>query len=131
MNTLRKLWDNGKQIHEELNLHFENKKLISWEVEPKRVQETYTREVVESLVQDLIKRKMITFWNDIPKLWVSVPIWDIGVQSEEGGENPYFIETFHYNGDNEDEDIWRDDCNVPVPLHKFMGFRKELNCTDF
>jgi hypothetical protein len=131
MNTLRKLWDGGKQIHEDLYLRFENRELVSWEVRPSRLEDLYTREVVEGIVSDLRKRKMITFWDDIPKLTVSVPIWDIGVESEEGNEeSPLFIETFHYHGVDEDEDIWRDDCNVPVPLHKFMGFRRELNMSD-
>jgi hypothetical protein len=131
MNTLRKIWDSGLQIHQELYLTFENKNLVKWEVRPERVNDTYTREVVESLVKDLRKRKMITFWDDVPNLDVSVPIWEIGCESEEGNDDePYYIETFHHDRDVDDE-VWRDDCNVPVPLHKFMGFRKELNVTDF
>jgi hypothetical protein len=131
MNTLRKLWDDGKQIHEDLNLRFENQKLISWEVEPKRIQETYTREVVESLVKDLIQKEMITFWDDVPNMSVSVPIQEIGMDSEEGNEEePLFIETFHYDEDVDDT-LHDRGYDVPMLLHKFMGLSRELNHTDF
>jgi hypothetical protein len=127
MNTLRTLWDNGRTIHEDLYLYFENKELVSFEVKPEKLKNVYTREVVDGLIKDLHERKMITFWDDIPKLLVSVPVWDIGMVDE-----VVFIETFHYHGEEYDEDIWRDDCNVPVPLYKFLGLKKsEVKVTDF
>jgi hypothetical protein len=132
MNTLKTLWDKGLQIHQELELYFQNKTLVRYEVKPERIQETYTREVVESLIQDLRKKKMITFWEDVPNMSVSVPIQEIGVDSEEGNEmEPLFIETFHHDEDNEDNWLHDRDCDVPMLLHKFMGMKKELNHTDF
>jgi hypothetical protein len=132
MNTLKTLWDKGLQIHQELELYFQNKTLVRYEVKPERIQETYTREVVESLFQDLVKKKMITFWDDVPNMSVSVPIQEIGMDSEEGNEmEPLFIETFHHDEDNEDNWLHDRDCDVPMLLHKFMGMKKELNHTDF
>ena len=132
MNTLRKIWDGGTQIHQELELYFQNKTLVRYEVKPERIKETYTREVVEGLIQDLIKKKMITFFDDVPNMSVSVPIWEIGVESEEGNDSePLFIETFHTNDDNDEDWLHDRGCDVPMLLHKFMGMKKELNHTDF
>jgi hypothetical protein len=131
MNTLRKIWSSGTQIHQELELKFHNKELVSWEVKPERIKEVYTREVVEGLVQDLIDKGMITFWDDVPNMSVSVPIQEIGMDSEEGNEQePLFIETFHYDEDLDDTLHFRD-CNVPMLLHKFLGLPREINHTDF
>ena len=132
MNTLRKIWDGGTQIHQELELYFQNKTLVRYEVKPERIKETYTREVVEGLIQDLIKKKMITFFDDVPNMSVSVPIWEIGVESEEGNDSePLFIETFHTNDDNDEDWLHDRGCDVPMLLHKFMGMKRELNHTDF
>jgi hypothetical protein len=122
----------GKRLHIDLELKFSNKTLISYEVTPTELEEVYTREIVESLVQDLIKRKMITFFDDVPNMSVSVPIQEIGYDSEEGNEQePLFIETFHHDDDNEDNWLHDRDCNVPMLLHKFMGMEREINHTDF
>lgn len=132
MNTLRTLWDNGKQIHDDLYLQFDNKKLVTWVVKPERVQETYTQEVVESIVDDLVRCEMITFFDDVPQMKVNVPIWEIGVPSEEGNEqDPYYIETFHYDMDDEQLEGYGKCCDVPRPLHMYLGFERELNHTDF
>ena len=132
MNTLRKIWDGGTQIHQELELYFQNKTLVRYEVKPERIKETYTREVVEGLIQDLIKKKMSTFFDDVPNMSVSVPIWEIGVESEEGNDSePLFIETFHTNDDNDEDWLHDRGCDVPMLLHKFMGMKRELNHTDF
>jgi hypothetical protein len=131
MNTLRKIWDGGTQIHDELNLKFKNKELVSWEVKPSRLEDVYTREVVEGLVKDLIKKEMITFFDDVPNMSVSVPIWEIGVESEEGNDSePLFIETFHTNDDDDEDWLHDRGYDVPVPLHKFLGLPRELNHTD-
>lgn len=132
MNTLRTLWENGHRLHDELELTFSNKTLVSFEVKPTGMEHIYTREVVESLIQDLISKKMITFFDDVPNMSVSVPIQEIGMDSEEGNEEePLFIETFHH--DEDDEDNWLHDrgCDVPVLLHKFLGFKRELNHTSY
>ena len=127
-NTLRKIWNNGYRLHNDLDLVFKNKTLVSYKVEPEFKH--YTQEVVEGIVKDLIDRKMITFFDDIPNMSVSVPIQEIGISSEEGNEQePLFIETFHHNDD--EEDIIDRDCDVPVLLHKYLGFERELNSTDF
>ncbi len=132
MSTLNKIWSMGKRLHIDLELKFSNKTLISYEVTPTELEEVYTREIVESLVQDLIKRKMITFFDDVPNMSVSVPIQEIGYDSEEGNEQePLFIETFHHDDDNEDNWLHDRDCNVPMLLHKFMGMEREINHTDF
>ena len=129
MTTLNKIWEKGLRLHDELELKFSNRELVSFEVTPKF--DHYTREVVESLIQDLIKKKMITFWEDVPNMSVSVPIQEIGYDSEEGNDSePLFIETFHH--DDDDEDNWLHDrgCDVPMLLHKFMGWKREINHTD-
>ena len=129
INTLRQVWDNGLQIHEDLYLEFDNKVLVSYKVQPELPH--YTKEVVLSIVNDLVQREMITFFDDVPQMKVNVPIWEIGVPSEEGNEmNPYYIETFHY--DMEDEMLEGDgkECDVPRPLHHYLGFERELNHTD-
>jgi hypothetical protein len=132
MNTLRKIWDNGNSLHDELELTFSNKTLVSFEVKPTGMEHIYTREVVESLIQDLVSKKMITFFDDVPNMSVSVPIQEIGMDSEEGNEEePLFIETFHHDEDDEDNWLHDRDCDVPVLLHKFLGFRRELNHTSY
>ena len=82
MNTLRQVWDNGNQLHEDLGLVFDNKVLVSYKVVPELPH--YTKEVVEGIVFDLLTREMITFFDDVPQMKVNVPIWEIGVGSEEG-----------------------------------------------
>jgi hypothetical protein len=74
---------------------------------------------------------MITFWDDVPNMSVSVPIQEIGMDSEEGNEEePLFIETFHYDEDVDDT-LHDRGYDVPMLLHKFMGLSRELNHTDF
>ena len=130
MSTLNKIWSMGKRLHVDLELKFSNKELVSFEVTPKF--DHYTREVVEGLVQDLIDKGMITFWDDVPNMSVSVPIQEIGMDSEEGNEEePLFIETFHHDDDNEDNWLHDRGQDVPMLLHKFMGWKREINHTDF
>lgn len=130
-NTLKQTWDNGKQLHQELDLKFSNKVLVSYKVEPTRVQETYTKEIVDCIVDDLVNRGMITFYDDVPNMLVSVPIQEIGVPSEEGNDSePLYIETFHMDMDNDDNDLHQRGCDVPVPLHKYLWLERELNHTD-
>lgn len=129
MNTLRKIWNEGNQLHQDLGLLFENKVLVSFKVVPELPH--YTREVVLSIVDDLVQREMITFFEDVPQMKVNVPIWEIGIPSEEGNEmNPYYIETFHYHIDDEMLEMEGKCCDVPRPLHMYLGFERELNHTD-
>jgi hypothetical protein len=132
MNTLNTLLRNGYRLHDELELKFSNKELVSYKVEPTGMEHIYTREVVESLIQDLIKKEMITFWDDVPNMSVSVPIQEIGMDSEEGNEEePLFIETFHHNDDDEDDWLHDRGHDVPMLLHKFLGQSRELNHTSY
>jgi hypothetical protein len=132
MNTLRKIWENGLQLHEELYLTFKNRELVDYRVEPKGVENHYTKEVVNGLVDDLIENRMITFFLDVTNLSVDVPIWEIGVQSSEGNESePLYIETFHRDLDNEDNDLHERGYDVPKPLHEFLGLEREISLTDF
>jgi hypothetical protein len=132
MNTLNTLLRNGYRLHDELELKFTNKELVSYKVEPTGMEHIYTREVVESLVKDLIQKEMITFWDDVPNMSVSVPIQEIGMDSEEGNEEePLFIETFHHNDDDEDDWLHDRGCDVPMLLHKFLGQRREMNHTSY
>ena len=137
MDTLRKLWDNGLQLHEELYLTFKNRELVDYRVEPKRVENHYTKEVVNGLVDDLIENKMIMFFDDVTNLSVDVQIWEIGVESFEGNENePLYIETFHRDLDDDNNNWYIDDLHergddVPKPLHEFLGLEREVNLTDF
>jgi hypothetical protein len=128
-NNLRTIWDNGNQLHEDLGLIFDNKVLVSYKVVPELPH--YTEEVVKSIVEELVQREMITFFEDIPQMKVNVPIWEIGVPSEEGNEmNPYYIETFHYDMNDEQLESYGKCCDVPRPLHHYLGFERELNHTD-
>jgi hypothetical protein len=128
-NTLREIWDNGKQLHEDLYLEFDNKVLVTYRVVPELPH--YTEEVVKNIINELVEREMITFFDDVPQMKVNVPIWEIGVGSEEGNEmNPYYIETFHYHMDDEMLEGDGKECDVPRPLHHYLGFERELNHTD-
>ena len=128
-NTLRMIWDNGNQLHEDLYLEFDNKVLVSYKVVPELPH--YTKEVVEGIVFDLLLREMITFFDDVPQMKVHVPIQEIGVPSEEGNEqNPMYIETFHYDMDDEPLEGLGKECDVPCPLHTFLWMERELNHTD-
>jgi hypothetical protein len=130
-NTLKNIWDNHNQLHEELYLEFNNKELVSFRVEPKEVHEIYTKEVVTDIVNDLIDRHKITFFDDVPQMKVHVPIWEIGVPSEQGNdENPYYIETFHYDMDDNSLQDGRDEqCDYPEPLHEYLWVENEINVT--
>jgi len=128
-NTLRTIWDNGNQLHEDLGLVFDNKVLVSYKVVPELPH--YTKEVVLSIINDLVERDMITFFDDVPQMKVNVPIWEIGIPSEEGNQqDPYYIETFHYYMDDEMLECDGKSCDVPRPLHYYLGFERELNHTD-
>jgi hypothetical protein len=129
MNTLRQIWDNGLQLHHELYLTFENQVLIDFQVDPIRVVNHYTKEVVNGLVNDLIENGMITFFDDVPQMSVHVPIHEIGIPSVEGND-PLYIETFHYDMDDNSLEGDGKICDVPCPLHIFLGFEMELNDTD-
>jgi len=128
-NTLRTVWENGNQLHENLYLEFDNKELVSYKVTPELPH--YTDEIVKGIVFNLVEREMITFFDDVPQMKVHVPIQEIGVGSEEGNEmNPYYIETFHYDMDDEPLEGLGKVCDVPCPLHKFLWMEKELNNTE-
>jgi hypothetical protein len=128
-NTLKNIWDNGNQLHEDLGLEFDNKVLISYKVTPELPH--YTKDVVSSIVNDLIRENKITFFDDVPKMKVHVPIQEIGIGSEEGNEqNPIYIETFHYDMDDEPLEGMGKECDVPTPLHSYLGLERELNHTD-
>ena len=137
MNTLGKLWVRGFRPFEGLELHFEEKKLKSFEHLPK--METMTDEVIKGVVEDLISQKMITFFDDIPLMTVFVEIHDIPSISEFRGLNNelVYIETIHYQETgvvpfvSEDvEKIDRNDCDVPKPLHEFMGLSEPIMLSD-
>ena len=130
MTTLNNIWSKGLRLHDELELLFHHKRLVRYEVTPKL--DHYTREVVEGLIKDLVEKEMLTFWTDVPNMSVSVPIQEIGVESEEGNDSePLFIETFHHDEDNEDNWLHDRGGDVPMLLHKFLGLPRELNHTDF
>jgi hypothetical protein len=129
-NTLKfEVWEKGNQLHQEMYLEFNNKELVSYEVRPELPH--YTEEVVKGIVTDLIDQQMITFYDDVPQMKVHVPIWEIGVPSEEGNEmNPYYIETFHYHMDDVSLQEDDKDSDCVVPLHKYLWLERELNHTD-
>jgi hypothetical protein len=131
-NTLKDIWEKNNRIHEELFLEFNNKELVSFRVEPTDLGEIYTKEVVQGIVNDLVNLHKITFFDDVPQMIVGVPIWEIGVPSEQGNENnPYYIETFHHdikmNSLQDDRD---EQCDYMEPLHEYLWLEKEINVTD-
>lgn len=129
MSTLKKLWNEDFQLHTDLDLTFEKEKLVEYKVTPDLKH--YTPEVVNGIVGDLIEKKMITFFDDVSKMSVSVPIQDIGQSGKKGGDNfIMFIETFHHDLSNKDNDLFHRDCDIPIPLHKFMGIENEILVTD-
>jgi hypothetical protein len=132
MNTLRKIWEDHKQVHQDLYLTFKNRKLVDYRVEPKELETYYTKEVVNGIVNDLIDNRMITFFLDVINMSVGVPIWEIGVQSSEGNESePLYIETFHIDLDDDENDLHERGYDVPKPLHEFLGLEREISLTDF
>jgi len=128
-NTLGKMWIKFLRPFETLTLEFENKELKGYGTSPE--METFNRDVVVKVIGDLIEQKMITFFDDIPKMTIIVEIHDIPSISEYKGVDPemVYIETFHYNDEN-DEMIDRDDCDVPKPLHEFMGISTPVTLVD-
>ena len=131
-NTLKDVWEKNNRIHEELNLEFNNKELVSFKVEPTDLEEIYTKEVVQGIVDDLVNLGKITFFDDVPQMIVGVPIWEIGVPSEQGNENnPYYIETFHHDMEmNSLQELKEVQCDYPEPLHEYLWLEKEINITD-
>jgi hypothetical protein len=130
MNTLKKIWSENLRLHIDLDLTFKKEELVDYKVTPNLKH--YTPEVVNGIVSDLIEKKMITFFDDVPKMLVSVPIQDIGQSGEKGGDDfLMFIETFHHDLSNEHNDLFDRDCDVPIPLHKFMEIENEILVTDF
>ena len=54
-NTLRTVWENGNQLHENLYLEFDNKELVSYKVTPELPH--YTDEIVKGIVFNLVERR--------------------------------------------------------------------------
>lgn len=100
-------------LYNDLDLIFENKKLVRYEVD----NDEYTIEVMNDLVDVLVKLKMVTFFDDVPNMRVNVPIQPIDETDE------LHIETFHYNLDNEDD--WLHERGVDSPM-KLVDFKREL-----
>jgi hypothetical protein len=74
-----------------------------------------------NLIQNLIEKEMITFFDDVPNMVVNVNIGEIGLDG--GG---LCIETFHYKVEGEDIVELDRDCDVPMSLNYFFGIENEI-----
>ena len=123
MNTLKRLWVNDLQLHRELTLNFENKQLVGYQFKPTWLNH-YTPEIVNSIVSDLIKEEMITFFDDVPKMSVNVEIQTIDDTEE------LHIETYHMD-DIESDSLFDRDKDVTKPLHEYLGIENVICDSDF
>lgn len=132
MNVLTKMWLGFKVPHRDLVLTFKGKELVNYRVN-ENGRKDYTPEFVQELVQELIKQGMITFFDDIPNMEVGVPIHGIGiVDKDDPKDEIMYIETFHRNLDDLDDDFGFDrNVNVPKRLDVFMGLSKPIKDSDF
>lgn len=108
MNDLVKLLGE-KNYYGEMYLTFKEGRLVNYKTD----HDEWFGDVIDDLVTVLKKLGMITLWDDVPNMTVSVPIWDIG-----NGEGLY-IETFHIDDDNEDNYLHERGKDVPMKLSEF------------
>ena len=108
MNDLVKLL--GEENYPiEMYLTFKDGRLVSYKTD----NDEWFGDVIDDLVTVLKKLEMITFWDDVPEMTVSVPIWNIDDTDD------LYIETFHINDNDETEDLHERGCNVPMKLDDF------------
>ena len=127
-NILKDEWLKGNVVPRDFEFTFKNKRLVRYDFNQDMYHDLkIIHELCLNLVDNLIEKGMISFFDDIPDMVVSVPIQDIGIC--DGEHDILYIETFHYTFENgEYEDIDRD-CNCPMELSDFFGIEEKIYVT--
>jgi hypothetical protein len=127
-NILKDEWLKGNIVPRDFEFIFKNKRLVTYNINQDRYDDSkIIHELCLNLIDNLIEKEMITFFDDIPDMVVSVPIQDIGIC--DGEYDVLYIETFHYTFENGEYDEIDRDCNIPMKLSDFFGIENEIYCT--
>jgi hypothetical protein len=122
-NILKDEWLKGNIVPREFMFRFNNKRLVMYNINYDRYNDNkIIFGLCVNLVNNLIEKGMITFFDDIPDMVVDVSIHDIGL---DGGE--LCIETFHYKVECEDTvSLHELGCNSPMELSDFFGIENKI-----
>lgn len=121
-NILKDEWLKGNVVPRDFEFTFKNKRLVRYDFNQDMYHDLkIIHELCLNLIDNLIEKEMITFFDDIPDMVVSVPIQDIGL-----GDGELYIETFHYTVENGEFDMIDRDCDVPMGLSDFFGIEKKI-----
>ncbi len=122
-NILKNEWLKGNIVPCEYMFKFKNKHLDMFNVNYNTYEDNgIIFKLCLNLIQNLIEKEMITFFDDIPDMVVRVNIDEIGLDG--GG---LCIETFHYKVEGDDiVEIVDRDCDVPMSLNYFFGIENEI-----
>jgi hypothetical protein len=121
-NILKNEWLKGNIVPCEYMFKFKNKHLDMFNVNYNTYEDNgIIFKLCLNLIQNLIEKEMITFFDDVPNMVVNVNIDDIGLDG--GG---LCIETFHYKVEGEDIVELDRDCDVPMLLNYFFGIENEI-----
>jgi hypothetical protein len=120
-NILKNEWLKGNIVPCEYMFKFKNKHLVMFNVNYNTYEDNgIIFKLCLNLIQNLIEKEMITFFDDVPNMVVNVNIDDIGLDG--GG---LCIETFHYKVEGEDIVELDRDCDVPMSLNYFFGIEDQ------
>jgi hypothetical protein len=121
-NILKNEWLKGNIVPCEYMFKFKNKNLDMYNINYNTYEDNgIIFKLCLNLVQNLIEKEMITFFDDIPDMVVCVDIDEIGLDG--GG---LCIETFHYKVEGEDIVGLDRDCDVSMSLNYFFGIENEI-----
>ena len=118
-NILKDEWLKGNIVPREFMFRFNNKRLVMYNINYDRYNDNkIIFGLCVNLVDNLIEKGMITFFDDIPDMVVNVSIDDIGICDGEYGV--LYIETFHN----------KVECGDTVSLHEY-GYDTPMELSDF
>jgi hypothetical protein len=128
-NILKDEWLKGNIVPRDFEFIFKNKHLVTYNFNhDKYDDEKIIHELCLNLVDNLIEKEMITFFDDIPDMVVIVPIQDIGIS--DGEYDVLYIETFHYTIENGEYETLHDlGYDTPMELSNFFGIENKIYCT--
>jgi len=121
-NILKDEWLKGNIVPCEYMFKFNDKHLVMFNVNYDMYEDNgILLKLCMNLIQNLIEKEMITFFDDIPDMVVCVDIDEIGLDG--GG---LCIETLHYKVEGEDIVGLDRDCDVSMSLNYFFGIENEI-----
>ena len=128
-NILKDEWLKGNIVPLDFEFIFKNKHLVTYNFNPDKYDNIkIIHELCLNLVDNLIEKEMITFFDDIPDMVVSVSIQDIGLC--DGEYDILYIETFHQTVENGEYESLHDlGCDTPMSLNDFFGIENKIYCT--